>query len=216
MPTVANDPYARQGHALSVVGTPSAHGAAVSGLGDITDFFVGVSPVGMAAKETGVWGTALAGVGVGMAGKVAGLTGTARNVTGLASLGLLGFAAVNFVIQYRQISEELKNAGAAAVGPATVKGVMSDVNTVLKDGAAATDSAKKGVLLQFSCYENARRTDTWWGRLRGTARDPLKDCGMTSAQAALLKDAFSKISKPDRQRLGGAIYKPGGSLEDLG
>lgn len=180
----------------------------------------GAEAVGMALKETSVWGSAVAGVAVGMGGKLAGLTGRSRNVTGWLSLGAFALAGINYARHYIAISNELKTRGAAAVGPATVKGALENAKEVIANPQAATEKDMRGTLAQYACYENARRaqaSEGWWFRITGnTVRDPLKDCGMTKEQAAIIKAAFEKISRADRRRLGGNVYKPGGSLEDLG
>ena len=185
----------------------------VAGYGFLVDD--GILAVGMAAKETPVWAPTLAGAAAGMLGKAT-LSGKAKDLSGWVALGGLALGGINFIRKYMGILDELKTTGAAATGPATVQGAMNNAKEVIEDPQTAADAAKRGVLAQYACYENARRTNSWWARMRGTARDPLKDCGMTSAQAAVLKASFDKISRADRQRLGGNVYKPGGSLEDLG
>ncbi len=170
---------------------------------------------GMALKEPQFYMPTGIGAVAGLVGRFL-PKGPVRMTASLGALGALGFGIYGFVRQWNAITKELATQGAAAVGAATVKGVMQNAAEVREDPQAASDAAKKGILAQYSCYENARRTDTWWNRLRGYARDALVDCGMTEAEAAILKDSFNKISRADRQRLGGAVYKPGGSLEDLG
>lgn len=187
----------------------------VAGVDGVTDWVVGFSPVGLALTERSVWGPAAAGAGLRAATEVTGVTGRPKKVLGWVALLLLGTAAVNWYRQYDSIAREFAP-DVAAPGPAAVKGAMANSKDVIADPGATDDAAKRGVLLQYAAYENARRTDTWLGRLRGTARDPLKTTGMTAAQAAVLRGAFAKISRADRRRLAGAIYGPGGSLEDLG
>jgi hypothetical protein len=94
-------------------------------------------------------------------------------------------------------------------------GVMGAVDGVILAGADAGDSVKLPVLQMYAQYESARRSNTWWGRLRGTARDPLHATSLTPEQLQKLIQAFNLIPRPDRRRLHSA-YAKGGSFEDLG
>lgn len=184
--------------------------AGVDGAGDT------LIALGEALKMPSVFGTALASVAVGLGARAAGLTGTTRNVAGIASLGLMGLSAWNLWRNMRELQHEVETAGAAEAGARVGASVSAVAKTVVAAGGAMTDAERRQVLASFSCYENARRTDTWWGRLRGTARDPLKTCGLTAEQAAAVVAAFNTIAKTERVRLMPATFGPGGALEDLG
>jgi len=184
----------------------------VNGFGDLN--VLGTS-LAYAVKTPGVFGPALGGVTIGVGARIAGLTGTTKNVAGLASLALVGWSAWNLWRAYKAVEHEVETSGAAAAG-ARVGASVAAVAIQTVGASTTTDSQKRQILQSYSCYENARRTDTWWGRMRGTARNPLVDCGLTADQAEQVKLAFSAISRTDRVRLMPGTFGPGGPLADLG
>jgi len=183
----------------------------VSGYGDTL-------AVAAAAQDPAVYGSVLGGIAIGFGARFL-PKGGARSAASLAALGWMGFGLYNFWqgvnADAAAIARETADREIPDVGVATTRGALSNTQAVLRDGAAAPDSAKMGVLQQFAVYENARRTDTWWRRMRGTALNPLQVTNMTAAQAAQLAQAFRKIPRADRGRLM-AVYRPGHSLANLG
>ena len=173
-----------------------------------------------ALAQANVLAPAGLGLAVGLGGKFAGLTGTARNLTGFAAMGAIAWAAWKAYQNWRDLNpEEVGGVGPAQAGARV--GASAAATAIAATAAASmTESQQRQILASYSCYENARRAQSkegWWYRLTGgTVRNPLADCGLTSAQAAAVTTAFHKISKIDRVRLMPGTFGPDGALEDLG
>lgn len=184
--------------------------------GGVTESLTALSAV----TQANVLAPAAIGLAVGLGGQVAGLTGTVRNATGIAALGALGWAAWKAFQNWRELNpEEVGGVGPAQAGARVGESVAATAIRAVS-ASAMTDSEQRQVLASYSCYENARRAQAkegWWARLTGsTVRNPLADCGLTSAQLVAVTAAFNKISKTDRVRHMPGTFGPGGALEDLG
>lgn len=135
--------------------------------------------------------------------------------TGIASLGLLGVAAWGVRNNWMALWAEEADKGPAQAGARVGESVAQTARKISANPESAADSDKRQVLINHSCYENARRANArvwWWDRVR----DPLADCGLTEAQRDDMLTAFKQISRTDRARLSTAYRSPHGSLKDLG
>jgi len=190
----------------------------------MADTFTLWADVSESVTHKNVMAPALGGLAAGLGARVAGLRGGLRTGAQLASLGALGFAALGFYRNYQQARAASQDTGVARAGKIVGTTVATAAERIVDDktrGGQPGDSDMVQVLQNYSCYENARRAkasaswlDTVLNR-NNAIRNPLLDCGLTAAQAAVVKSAFDKISRADRARLAGA-YRPGQSLEDLG
>ena len=141
--------------------------------------------------------------------------GKANLWTGLASLGLLGYAAYSISENFKALWAEEADKGPAQAGAIVGTTVANTAVKIAQGTAAITDQDRQQVLANYSCYENARLANAkawWWDRVR----DPLKDCGLTPDQLTKVKAGFAKISRTDRARINAAYRSPYGSLKHLG
>lgn len=78
---------------------------------------------------------------------------------------------------------------------------------------AGIQSADRGTILTaWACYVNASKRTGWWNRVIGKELDPLRNCGLTQAQADRLAIQVTAIPPAERHAMYPALYDERGGL----
>lgn len=160
-----------------------------------------VTNVTGAVTQPGVFLPVAGGLVIGVGGGAFGLPPAARRATGLLGLAAVAYGLVQAWREFtlRQAQTEPGSAAALRTG---------EIATQIMAKPVMTAADQRVILSAYICYEHARRA--------GGVRDPLRDCGLTAEQAAMLQAKFATIPPADRVRVYPAVFGPGGSLANLG